>query len=40
MMQTKTYVSRAIREEYERMIHPSGLTIYFMKMQEKAKKAA
>lgn len=40
MMQTKLYTSRVIGSQYEKWIHPSGLTVYFMKMPHKAKKAA
>lgn len=37
---TKTYTCAAIGESYEKIIHSSGLTVYFMKKREKAKKAA
>ncbi len=37
---SKYYTCAAIGEQYEKFIHPSGLTVYFMKKQEKAKKAA
>ncbi len=37
---TKTYTCAVIGESYEKIIHKSGLTVYFMKKQEKAKKAA
>ncbi len=37
---SKIYTCSAIGERYEKFIHSSGLTVYFMKKQEKAKKAA
>ena len=37
---SNVYTCAAIGEQYEKFIHPSGLTVYFMKKQEKAKKAA
>lgn len=37
---SKLYTCEAIGEQYEKISHPSGLTIYFMKKHEKAKKAA
>ncbi len=40
MIESKIYTCSAIGEEYEKLIHASGLTVYFMKKQEKAKKAA
>ncbi len=40
MNNTKTFSSRTIREKYERIQHSSGLTLYYMKMPGKAKKAA
>lgn len=40
MTGSKIYTCPIIGEEYEKVIHPSGLTVYFMKKQEKAKKAA
>ena len=40
MMQSETYQSLMIGEEYQKLIHSSGLTIYYMKKPQKAKKAA
>ncbi len=40
MKETTLYTSPVIGEEYEKIIHSSGLTVYFMKKPEKAKKAA
>ncbi len=40
MMQTTTYQCSMIGEEYQKLIHPSGLTIYYMNKPQKAKKAA
>ncbi len=40
MIQSKVYTCPAIGGAYEKLIHPSGLTIYFMKMPGKARKAA
>ncbi|MBQ7935887.1 MAG: insulinase family protein [Clostridia bacterium] len=40
MTQSKTYQSPMIGEEYQKLLHPSGLTIYYMKKPHKAKKAA
>jgi predicted Zn-dependent peptidase len=40
MTEPKVYTCSIIGEEYEKTVHPSGLTVYFMKKQEKAKKAA
>ncbi len=40
MINAKTFQSDVCKAEYEKILHPSGLTVYFMKMQEKAKKAA
>ena len=40
MTDPKIYTCSIIGEEYEKTVHPSGLTVYFMKKQEKAKKAA
>ncbi len=40
MIQRNTYECQIIGEKYEKLIHPSGLTIYYMSMPEKAKKAA
>lgn len=40
MSGAKIYTCPTIGEAYEKVIHPSGLTVYFMKKQEKAKKAA
>ncbi len=40
MKTAQTFHSNICRAEYEKIVHPSGLTVYFMKMQEKAKKAA
>jgi len=37
---SKLYTCDAIGEQYEKIIHPSGLTVYFMRKHEKAKKAA
>ncbi len=40
MTEAKIYSCAAIGEEYEKMIHSSGLTVYFMKKRGKAQKAA
>jgi len=40
MMQNQTYQCPIIGEEYQKLIHPSGLTIYYMNKPQKAKKAA
>lgn len=40
MSKSELYTCPTLGEEYERIIHPSGLTVYFMKKQEKAKKSA
>ncbi|MBQ8894023.1 MAG: insulinase family protein [Clostridia bacterium] len=40
MTNSKVFACPVIGEAYEKVIHSSGLTVYFMKKQEKAKKAA
>lgn len=40
MTDPKIYTCSVIGEEYEKITHSSGLTVYFMNKQEKAKKAA
>ncbi len=40
MIQSKIFKSAAIGAEYEKILHPSGLTIYFMSKPGNAKKAA
>ncbi len=40
MIQSEIIASEAIHAEYEKITHPSGLTVYFMHKQGNAKKAA
>ncbi len=40
MMKTTTFENKTIGESYEKIIHPSGLTVYFMRKEGKTKKAA
>ena len=40
MTTKEIFTCSSIGEKYEKVIHSSGLTVYFMKKQEKAKKAA
>lgn len=40
MTNSKVYQYPAIGEEYQKLIHPSGLTIYYMNKPQKAKKSA